>query len=244
MKQIESVIFDVDSTVYPPNKVLGKALGDFFVEQVAIANSCDLVQAKVFLEQERAKVGSNTKVLESLGVGNSDPAVIVGMMDESVWEIRRTALLKDQKLIDMMAQLETQGIRAYTLRNGTTESTRWILRRVMGLPEESRSKQTGRLYTDPVGPFQYQGPTAELGHVKPDIEPFLNLLERTGINPETALMVGDRVDVDLETPKRRLKMTTVLVTWDNTPKRAQITDDRVDLVISTVYDLPSVLARS
>lgn len=51
--------------------------------------------------------------------------------------------------------------------------------------------------------------TEEVGHTKPNLELYQACLDRAGTSGEHAIMVGDRLDWDLE-PAKRLGMTTVL----------------------------------
>lgn len=71
----------------------------------------------------------------------------------------------------------------------------------------------------------FVGITGELGAWKPDAAAFLAVLDRLGVRPEHAIMVGDNEDFDI-TPAKRLGMQTV---WVDT-KRRQHPD--ADLVVA------------
>jgi HAD superfamily hydrolase (TIGR01509 family) len=71
----------------------------------------------------------------------------------------------------------------------------------------------------------FVGVTGEIGHWKPDPRAFRAVLDRLGVEPGQAVMVGDALDFDI-TPAKRLGLRTV---WVNGSMPAHHAD--ADLVI-------------
>jgi HAD superfamily hydrolase (TIGR01509 family) len=80
----------------------------------------------------------------------------------------------------------------------------------LGLAANSGAAMLDRLKEhDLLRYFTSQKPGAVLGLAKPDVRYFLQVLEELHVNPEQAVMVGDRIDCDV-VPAKLLGMKAVL----------------------------------
>jgi HAD superfamily hydrolase (TIGR01549 family) len=80
----------------------------------------------------------------------------------------------------------------------------------LGLAANSGEAMLDRLREhDLLQHFTSQKPGAVLGLAKPDVRYFLHVLEELGVQPENAVMVGDRIDCDV-VPAKLLGMKAVL----------------------------------
>ncbi|MEK6976283.1 MAG: HAD family hydrolase [Candidatus Thermoplasmatota archaeon] len=82
----------------------------------------------------------------------------------------------------------------------------------------------------------FVGITGELGVWKPDPKAFLAVLDRLGVKPEHALMVGDNEDFDI-TPAKALGMQTAWVS-------PQATHADADLVVRTPGELVPMFRKA
>ncbi len=79
--------------------------------------------------------------------------------------------------------------------------------------------------------------TSEIvGDNKPSPKGFQYILSQTGLLPQEHLMIGDRVDVDLQ-PAKKLGMRTCLVTWGRKMERPEYVDE----VVETAYTVAELL---
>jgi HAD superfamily hydrolase (TIGR01549 family) len=78
---------------------------------------------------------------------------------------------------------------------------------------------------------------------KPDARIFKMALDKAGCKPSEAAMVGDRIDNDV-TPAKRLGMKTVRFKWGIFgPQEATSEEEKPDLEILSLSDLPEALER-
>ncbi len=78
---------------------------------------------------------------------------------------------------------------------------------------------------------------------KPDARIFKMALDKAGCKPSEAAMVGDRIDSDV-TPAKRLGMKTVRFKWGIFgPQEATSEEEKPDLEILSLSDLPEALER-
>jgi len=81
----------------------------------------------------------------------------------------------------------------------------------------------------------------DVGYRKPDVRIFSIALERLGLQPKEALMVGNRADVDVKGGKT-LGMETVLLDWhDEIPQEALPDEEKPTHTIHALKELLEIL---
>lgn len=81
----------------------------------------------------------------------------------------------------------------------------------------------------------------ELGIEKPDQEIFVAALAKLGVKPENAVMVGNRIDLDI-IGANRVGMKSVLFKWNNRYNCAISSEEmRPDFTIGSLSELPGIL---
>jgi HAD superfamily hydrolase (TIGR01549 family) len=89
--------------------------------------------------------------------------------------------------------------------------------------------------------FEFQAISGDLGVQKPDQRMFLHAMAATGVEPDCAAMVGDRLDHDVR-PARSVGMRTVWVLRGEAPKDPtpeQLAE--ADAAVRSLAELPGVL---
>ena len=81
--------------------------------------------------------------------------------------------------------------------------------------------------------------SAEEGVAKPDSKIFLLALERAGLKPEEAAMVGDRLDNDI-LPAKALGMTTVWVRQGSFIDEKSYPENIADYTVGNISEIPSI----
>ena len=83
--------------------------------------------------------------------------------------------------------------------------------------------------------------SAEEGVAKPDSEIFLRALKRADCLPENAIMIGDRIDNDIE-PANRLGMRTIWVRQGFSIYQQPINEyQKADYVVDRLWDIMEIL---
>lgn len=83
--------------------------------------------------------------------------------------------------------------------------------------------------------------SAEEGVAKPDIEIFLRALNRSDCSPENAVMIGDRIDNDIE-PANRLGMKTIWVKQGFSAYQTPVNEfQQADYIVDRLQDVLEVL---
>jgi HAD superfamily hydrolase (TIGR01509 family) len=89
--------------------------------------------------------------------------------------------------------------------------------------------------------FEYDLVSEELGLAKPDPLFFEIILDRLGVRPEEAVMVGDRLDNDIY-PAKRLGMRTIrLLSWPFSLQEARTPAEEPNLTIHELKELPEAI---
>lgn len=89
--------------------------------------------------------------------------------------------------------------------------------------------------------FQYALVSEELGLAKPDPLFFQIILDKLGVRPEEAIMVGDRLDNDIA-PAKMLGMKTIRVlVWPFVSQQLRSPEEQPDLTIHKIAELPRAL---
>lgn len=211
-KNIKVIIWDFDGTLYELIPKLKEQLRES--EYRVIADHTGWTKEKIheaFHALYKKRFKSATQVVAD--VANISVAQAAVEMANSY---DRTAFLKkDEKLIAMFKKLSS--LTHYFLVNGTREKIVEAIK-ALGIPLT--------MFKEII--------TAEIvGDNKPSPKGFLYILKKTGLPPSQHLMIGDRIDVDLE-PAKKLGMKTCLV-WSQEKNLA------VDISIPTIYDVEKVI---
>lgn len=154
-------------------------------------------------------------LIEALGIGRQQLYEEMNKVDPCDY------LKPDVKLQKTLEELKTKGLKLALLTNAGYRYTTRIL---------------GALDID-LSLFDCVVTGSDVQHVKPDTEPFYRVLKSLNVNPQQILMVGDRVSVDLVTPKR-LTWKTALISKDHSK---DINRELVDEILCEVYDLTTIL---
>ncbi|MCL4382699.1 MAG: HAD family hydrolase [Patescibacteria group bacterium] len=212
-KDIKVIAWDLDTTLYKPNPVLGKAFLDGCIEEVAKVKNLSFARAEKLFNEERKKTNSSTQVLLNFFKMKTPQDVFYKM-----WEIQKRIgkinyLHKDPKLPEMFDRLS--GFHHFIISNSVPEEIENVLSAI-GLD----SKYFEKLIS-----------VVDTGEPKPSLKPFRSLLELTGLPSGQHLMIGDREDVDIE-PAKKLGFKTILV-WGQS--------FLADASLSSVYEVAELL---
>lgn len=89
--------------------------------------------------------------------------------------------------------------------------------------------------------FDVIAASAEEGCSKPDFKLFQIALERAGCRPQEAVMIGDRLDNDIE-PAKKLGMKTIRISQGNSRYQKVLTPEReADATIESIAELLKLL---
>lgn len=219
--KIEAVVLDLEGTLFS-----SKALA-----QEQILRVLGLISRKMQINGEKALELLRSKREELAAKLNYTPPLtmlieVLGISRQQLYEeiskVDPSDYLKtDVKLQKTLKELKTKGLKLALLTNAGYKYTTRIL---------------GALDID-VGLFDCVVTGSDVQHVKPDPEPFYRVLKSLNVAPQQVLMVGDRVSVDLLTPKR-LMWKTALISKD---PNQNIHREWVDEILREVYDLTTIL---
>jgi len=243
LKNIKVLIFDLDGTLYVPEKEFSDRMYYINVEILSRDLHISLGEAEKLFEEKKKEYPSKTRLLADL-TGRS----IIELMKETEAVKESHYFHRDPKLIRMFNLLTNRldpgdkhikthqplvldpgdhyikqhhkTFRLFILCNGYSDFVLMQLRE-LGLDP--------KIFEEII--------TADVtGTTKPSLEPFKHILTKTMLAPEKHLMIGDRSKVDLD-PARKLGMKTCLLKtpW-NEEKR-----EGYDILLDTIYDLPKYL---
>lgn len=83
--------------------------------------------------------------------------------------------------------------------------------------------------------------SVDVGHDKPDERIFLTALRKLRIKPKDAVMVGNRISVDI-VGGNRIGMKTILFKWNKRyPEKITSSEEQPTRTIKSLLDLPRVL---
>ena len=209
---IKVCIWDFDGTLYRPTAALTKAIIEADYELIMRHTGWDLAKTvEEFHKIYKVSTPSSTETAAELaGISVQEAAI-----ECEQYKDRRPFLSRDERLIDMFASLTHYT--HYFLVNGIQEKVKESLA-VLGVsPDIFREFVTAEV----------------VGVNKPQPDGFRYILGKTGLPPESHLMIGDRIPVDL-VPAKALGMKTCLVWSDDT-------DTIADVVLLEVYGVANML---
>jgi len=211
-EEIKILIWDFDGTFYKPNAALFHAVREAEYRVISEHNRWTRKKTvEAFKKLHKIVYPSATETVAHI-VGISTADAAVEM--ENYFD-RRDFLSRDERLIELFQKLKKY--RHIILANGVIARHKETLK-VLGVPAET---------------FELFVTSEVVGKTKPHPEGFQYVLNYTKLPASAHLMIGDRDMVDLA-PAKTIGMKTCLVWSDEKNLSA-------DVVLPTVYDLPSVL---
>lgn len=188
ISQIKLLCFDVDGTLYRSVPALWDAIKGEVLNKVMELRKSSFPEAQKYVDDRFKVLGSNTKVLQELGINAQDFFIRAFAAIDVNKYISPDKKLKT--LIDRLRRKYLVGV----LSNGDIGSVTRKLAAV-GLSPQLFS------------PFIA---TYEFGAVKPDPAPFLKAIEAAGVRPEESVYIGDREETDILGAKA-VGMRTIMV---------------------------------
>jgi len=150
------------------------------------------------------------------------------MPGKHLWEA--TALQKLPHLDEVLAELKQRGYKLGVITNTVTsreEHVRIALRKI------DCEKYFDMIVT-----------SVDVGCNKPDKKIFLTALKMLGVKPKEAVMVGNRVSVDI-VGGNRLGMKTVLYKWNKRyPDEITSLEEQPTCTINSLKELPQILTET
>jgi HAD superfamily hydrolase (TIGR01549 family) len=211
---VKVLVWDFDGTFYKPNPTLFHAVRES--EYAAIMKHTGWSREKTIAEFQKlhkVTMQSATAVIAVL----CDISIARAAVESEDQFDRRTYLKRDDQLIAMFAKLKK--FRHVILANGVIAKHKETLR-VLGISPDT---------------FEDFVSAETVGVTKPDPAGFVYILKKTGLPPNTHMMIGDRELVDLA-PAKALGMHTCLV-WSET--KSEI----ADVTLPTVYEVPMLFSH-
>lgn len=216
LSNIRYIIWDFDGTFYLPNQMLWRDIREAEYRTISEYTGWDRDRViREFNILHRRVVPSATETVARIcGIATGQATV-----DFERYFDRRKYLQRDGKLISLFAKLA--GFTHYILANGGIRGITESLE-VLGI--------TPSVFAQIV--------TSEtVGVTKPDPKGFYYIMSQTKAAPKRHLMVGDRIQIDLD-PAHEIGMRTCLV-------HAQAAaPDAADIILPSVYDLDKVLLKN
>lgn len=81
----------------------------------------------------------------------------------------------------------------------------------------------------------------EIGIEKPDGRIFTTALDKLGVEPENAVMVGNRIDTDI-VGANRLGMKSIQFKWNNRYNNSMDSEEeKPDFIVESLFELPGIL---
>lgn len=194
LNQLQLIAWDLDGTLYPSSQ----KLRDYIEEQriTAVAKHLNLSEqtAEKQFQTVYRQLNSHTRSMNALGLNGHDFFI-------NLW---RKINLKNfvrphPQLIQLFTKvIQTGKFRHVLLTNANTE--------------QSAAKKLKEIGLSPEFFDQIFAPTVS-GYSKPEPEAFTPLWEKTGIEKQKIVYVGDRERTDI-LPAKQLGLRTIKVSWD------------------------------
>ncbi len=174
--KIESIIFDLDNTIYPESEYF-KAIIEHFCEEKKIDRKLFDFLFENFDEIRFTKSNIFKYVLEKTGQYSNENQEYLFQLYISI----KTKLLPYDGIEDWFLKCASEGLKIGVLTNGIIEAqqNKW---------ESLNLNKNGVVFV----------PARIIGKDKPNIETFDKFFEKTGFNIQKTIFVGDRFENDLE----------------------------------------------
>jgi len=227
MTKPKAILFDLDDTIVADDAVFEKSWGNVFKKPILQASKFDISKLWTAIKQaiewyygdpERLRKARQnlhaarrevvTIALSNLGI---DDLNFAHKLADSYSEEKEKAIFIYPDAIETISHFKKDGIRLALLTNGSSES------------------QRGKIERFGLAPFfSYIFIEGELGIGKPDERFFRHALERLGVDPSEAWMVGDRLEHDVK-PAQKLGIYAIWVDWrgEGLPESSTVQPDRI-----------------
>lgn len=193
IKDIKMIGFDLDGTLYPKHKEIGRLMNK---------KQMDLVTEKLKLSRKNAeyefnkvlkKLKSNTKSLDYLGIDGLKFCL-------DFWDTTNLSkyIHKDNVLKNMLFKLKKH-VRFSIFSNSNKISHIKKKLSLIGIPSNIFNPITS---------------SVDIGYNKPDLKAFEGYIKKTKLKPHQILYVGDRVNVDI-IPAKKAGMRACIVYDEN-----------------------------
>lgn len=203
MRDTKAVLFDLDDTLINWRQAEHAAIGDLARDHFAAAGipeprvRSEYAQVMALNMASFRATGRWWYIGERLGLLSQRLGTQGTLLGETLGEHFRLHVVQHLRLLpgatEAIAASRQLGARVALLTNGPGHVQR---------PKVEQFR---------LGPLvDYVGISGEIGHWKPSPQAFLHVLDKLGVRPEEALMVGDSLDFDIE-PAHALGMRTVWV---------------------------------
>lgn len=209
---IRVLVWDFDGTFFAPNKDLFHEVRE--AEFQTIMDHTKWTKEKTMEEFEKLHKKVYVSATETMAVLSGITIAEAAQEMEEHFD-RRNYVKRDERLIRLFESLH--GFRHFILANGVMKRHKETLVVLGVLPSVFEEFVTSEV----------------VGVTKPHEKGFQYILEKTGLPPQTHLMIGDREAVDL-VPAKKLGMKTCLV-WNSIPSII------ADVTLPDVYSLEKFL---
>jgi len=227
MTKPKAILFDLDDTIVADDAVYEKAWENVFKKPILQASELGISKLRAAIKQagdwyysdpERLRRARQNLyaarrevvsiALSSLGIDN--PKLARKIADSYSTE-KEKAIFVYPGAIETISHFKKDGIQLALLTNGSSES---------------QNKKIERFGLAPF--FSYIFIEGECGIGKPDDRFFRHALERLGVDPSEAWMIGDRLEHDIK-PAQKLGIYAIWVDWrgEGLPESSTVQPDRI-----------------
>ena len=181
IKDIKMIGFDLDGTLYPNNKEIGRLMKKKQMDLVAAKLKLSRYKAEYEFNKVLKKLKSNTKSLDYLGIDGLKFCL-------DFWDNTNLSkyIHKDDALKNMLLKLKKQ-VRFSIFSNSN---------------KISHIKKKLSLIGIPSNIFNPIVSSVDIGCNKPDLKAFKGYIKKTNLKPHQILYIGDRVNVDIVPAKK------------------------------------------
>lgn len=202
---IEQVVWDLDGTLYPPNKKLNAFIETEKTKRVAEHLGVSEVEAQKKFEAMYKKLASGTRTLNELGLSGEDFFI-------SIWQAADFSeyIQTDDNLAELFQNVHAKNqYQMAMLTNTNTQETVSKKVTAIGLKKS---------FFNPIIT------SVEVGYHKPDHRAFAQILS---LNSDSSriLYIGDKEHTDI-VPANALGMKSCLITWSGRADTQQLKDTK------------------
>lgn len=188
ISEIQAIGWDLDGTLYKSDSRFSRLIRSRQLEMVVEKKGWDIEKARTEFDKLYVKLGSHTKVLNTLGLDGD--GFYRKFWDEAPLE---RYLKKDDRLIQLFERLKTK--RHFLITNSNTH--------------DQIKKKLGLIGIDYVV-FEVVVSSFDVGENKPSLKPFAEALRQLKLYPTKTVYIGDREKTDI-IPAKKKGMRTCLV---------------------------------
>lgn len=189
IKDIKMIGFDLDGTLYPNNKEMGRLMNEKQMDLVAAKLKLSRSKAEYEFNKVLRKLKSNTKSLNYFGIDGLKFCL-------DFWDNANLSkyIKKDNALKNMLFKLKKHVCFSIFSNSNKISHIKKKLS-LVGIPSNIFNPITSSI---------------DIGYNKPDLKAFKSFIKKTNLKPHQILYVGDRVNVDI-VPAKKAGMKACLV---------------------------------